>query len=677
MHPKEAKSSETAPLARRGATCGHVATILVLIACVVAISAHAPSTTYAYAQLQQIGAVVGTIQGGEWLLPRDQMGGLARKPQLYAWLDAPILMLTGIYDDFTFRLPTIVASLVMGVLVYVLGRRWFGPRAGLLAACGWGTIHHMAKLMYVAVTDMLLTVFVTASILCADRLLFHRAARSKRGRWLVGLWATMILGAMSKGWGVVNLVLVGLTLATATAVLPGFGALRRVAGGGRKAMLAIRLILRRWRKAAKAVRLGWGLAAMAAALAPVWVGMFARGGEEFARIVRYEFWSRITGGGEIAPHPTSVPPVVHLLYYMLPVTVFAAGAMVLVRPRRWFSRRSPTALPLCWIAAVVLPFSLTHGFRHDYLLPCYAAGALMGAWAIEEVARRGRAGGRVVSNLRHVFAGCPIVIGLLLIVVPVALVFNEHMPPFITENIRVPAIIEPETWWIFAALIPAGALGIAIAIRASLAWRIRALAALAIVGMLGVMFVERHAISRHAQTGDGEKMLRFGRRARRLVGSDEFAVARAHKLAAELYLGRFGADIMDTTTQPKDREAARKIDKAELARRRARAALENLERSAARWLITCDKALVALGAAEADRTGPYKLKLAGGKVRFRTLPESLGTVELATQPIISQRWGRIYLIRLDARKIAKRRAEQMHRRARAIEFMSGKQDWDW
>ena len=389
-----------------------------MIACVIGNSAHAPSNTYAYAQLQQIGAVVGTIESGEWVLPRDQSGALARKPQLYAWIDAPVLMLTGLYNDFTFRFPTVMASFVTGVLVYLLGRRWYGRTGGLLAACLWASIHHMSKLTYVAVTDMLLTMFITASIFCADRLLFHRTARSRRTPWVIALWATMILGALSKGWGVVNLVLVGGTLGVATAVIPGFGVLGAVKGAGRKLSLAVRLVLRRWRRAARATRLGWGMLAMVGVLAPVWIAMRLKGGEEFHKIVYYEFYSRITGRGDVVPHSSSAPPILHLLYYMFPATVFAIGAMVLSGPRRWFSRTSPIAIPLIWIAAVVVPFSLAHGFRPDYLLPAYAAGALMGAWAIEEVHRRARQGGRTVSGLRHSFAAASIIICLSLIVVP-------------------------------------------------------------------------------------------------------------------------------------------------------------------------------------------------------------------------------------------------------------------
>jgi len=670
---------------KKNRTIIDIALIVALIACVIAISAHAPSTTYAYAQLQQIGAVVGTVQSGDWLLPRDQMGGLARKPQLYAWLDAPVLMLTGIYNDFVFRLPTVLASLVTGVLVYSLGRRWYGRRAGLLAACLWVCSHHMAKLMYVAVTDMMFTMWITASIVCADRLLFHRAAGQSRRRWLVGLWVTMIFAAMTKGWGVVNLILVGGVLGLATAVGPGFGVVRTVGGAGGKLLVVVRLILRRWGRAMKATRFGWGMAAMAAVLAPVWIGMFARGGREFRQIVYFEFYQRITGRGAAPPHGASVPAAGYLLYYMLPITVFAIGAMVLVRPRRWVSRNSPIGLPLCWIVAVVAPFSLTHGFRPDYLLPCYAAAALMGAWAIEEVLRRGPGAGAVVSRLRHLFAAAALVVAALLVVVPAMFCFHEYMPRFIAKNLKLPAHVAPETWWILAGLIPAGAAGLVIAVRASLRWRVRRVAVVAIVGMLGVMFVDRHMFSRHARTGDGERLMRFGKEARPVIGGDEFAVCRAEKLGTELYIGRFGRRIIDPQAAGKMPADLRKaaapdlpVGEAGSAKRRAWVAVEILSKHhEIRWLVTCDRGLVELGAAEVDQDGPFKLKLAGRKVRFRPLPESLGEVAFSTEPIISQRWGRVYLIRLEAEKLGDRSAEKMYMRAVFTGHISGKQGWSW
>jgi len=608
---------------RRSWACD-IVLVWLLSALVIAISAHGPSTTSAHAQLQHIGAIIGAIQSGNYLLPRTQLGELAHKPQLYTWLAAPAIALTGAYNDFLFRLPTVLASLAMAVMVYWLGRRWYGRATGLLAACLWVTIQHMSKLTYLAVTDMLLTLWITGSIVCADRLLFHRAAAGRRAGWVAGFWAFMILGALTKGWGLVNPVLVGGTVALATAVGPGFAALGAVSGAGRKAVVAVRLIGRRWLRAAKALRPGWGLPAVAAVLVPLWIAMLLIGGQEFREVVRFEVFQRALGTGRHPPRPGSAPAVAYLVYYLLPVSVFAAGALALVRPRRWFSLAGPLCLPLCWILAVLVPFSLAHGFRPDYLLPCYAAAALMGAWAIEEIRRRRAGGGLAVRCLRHVFAAVPIVIGVGLIVIPPAYLLNDRLPSLLAGAIEVPEFMAAETPWIAAGLVPLGAAIVALAIVASLRWRIGLLAGLTVAGMLGVMFLNTHFISRHARVPDSETMIAFSRQVEPIIGRDDFAVFRAGKLCVELYLGRFGRPIRQQN---------------ELA--------ERLNRLDVPWLITCDRGLVEAGAARPDPQGAFQLKIDGRKCRFQTLPEQIGRVVcVSDRPIVSQRWGRIYLIEI-------------------------------
>jgi len=260
----------------------------------------------------------------------------------------------------------------------------------------------------------------------------------------------------------------------------------------------------------------------------------------------------------------------------------------------------PLCLPLCWILAVLVPFSLAHGFRPDYLLPCYAAAALMGAWAIEEIRRRRAGGGLAVRCLRHVFAAVPIVIGVGLIVIPPAYLLNDRLPSLLAGAIEVPEFMAAETPWIAAGLVPLGAAIVALAIVASLRWRIGLLAGLTVAGMLGVMFLNTHFISRHARVPDSETMIAFSRQVEPIIGRDDFAVFRAGKLCVELYLGRFGRPIRQQN---------------ELA--------ERLNRLDVPWLITCDRGLVEAGAARPD---PH--------------------VCVSERPIVSQRWGRIYLIEI-------------------------------
>jgi 4-amino-4-deoxy-L-arabinose transferase-like glycosyltransferase len=606
--------------------------ILLLMAVVIGSSAHAPSNSYAYSQERQMGASLSTARTGEWLLPRSQYGQLARKPQLYAWLDAPVLLLTGWTCDFAYRVPTILAALGSIVLLYFFARRWYGRTTALLAACLWAASIHMSKMAYLGTTDMLMSFWILASIFCADRLLYRRALRH-RGAWATAFWATIILGSLSKGWGVANVPIVAGVIAIASALGPGFEEVRECRGLLSKFLRAAALVGSRWIAAAKDLRLGWGLLATALVLGPLWAVMLHQGGEEFRKIVYFEIFQRATGQGEGAPRASKVPPFLQLVYYQLPASIPAIAALALVSPRRWFRSDSPVWLPLSWVVAVVGLFSLAHGFRADYLLPCYPAVAMMGAWAIQRVYEQGPSGGKFVRLLRHVFAGGAITAASVLILLPCALVFHDHMPRGIQKNIHIPAAITPLTWNVLTWLIPAGAILIVLTVIFSLRWQVRRVAVTAMLAMLGVQFLDTHVISRHAQIGDGERMIEFARQSREILHGERPLVYQCEKFVTEPYLGEFGIRLHEMEIEGK-----RDVPK------ETREVLAGVNASSSRWLITCDHALVELGAAKPADKGPYQLKVRKQDVSFQTMPQELGEVRCASEPIQSQKWGRIYLI---------------------------------
>ena len=593
--------------------------VLLLAASVVLIAAHGPSTTHAYAQVYSIGSLLSITEGGHWLLPSNPMRGLYRKPPLYLWLAAPVPKVTGLYNDFVFRLPTVVSFLAAAVMVYFMGRRWFGPNAGLLAAALWIAIVHMAKLSYLAMTDMLFAACIIGSILCADRLLFHRCPAPSRWKWAGGFWATMILGALTKGWGLVNPVLVGGTIALAAALGPGWRPLRMLRGRRNRLLIVLSLVLRRWKRAARRLHLGWGLLALAAVLVPLLVATAVAGGEAFRYVLYKEFWQRLTGAGVKPPRPTSVPPAVQLFYYAFPASFFALGALVLVPLRQWFSRRGPLWLSLCWILAVVVPFSIAHGFRPDYLLPCYAAVALMGAWAVHCLAGAEPRGKFRLSMVRHLFAAAPVIAGSLLVALPVLYFLSPHLAHPV---LAVPETVAPATRWALAALPAAGIVILLLAVRASLGWRIRRLAWLAVLALPGVMFIKTHVLSEQARTLDGEKMIAFARAVRPVVRDDQFAVFRIEHACVPLYLGRFGVQI---TSSP---DLAKELNASDI-----------------RWLIISDRGLVEAGAADPNPAGPYRLECRDAHYAFDPQPELLGSVRVRSDnPILLQDFGRLYLI---------------------------------
>src|SRR5271156_7144231 len=102
-----------------------VAVALVAAAVVLSLGIGAPFEKDQETQSAQW--IQAIVQRGQWLLPRDNYGGIDRKPPLYYWLSALAVKAgaTGV-DEVSARL----VSLGAGILLAVAARRWRGGVAG-------------------------------------------------------------------------------------------------------------------------------------------------------------------------------------------------------------------------------------------------------------------------------------------------------------------------------------------------------------------------------------------------------------------------------------------------------------------------------------------------------------------------------------------------------------------
>ena len=164
-----------------------------------------------------------------------------------------------------------------------------------------------------------------------------------------------------------------------------------------------------------------------------------------------------------------------------------------------------------------------------------------------------------------------------------------------------------------------------------------------VAGMLGVALVATHFTSEHARTGDGEIMSAFGQEVRRRVGQEELLTFYADKIALEVYLGRFGTRIPPWV---QDKETAEQTSRRFVEQ--VNAAYPDIP-----YLVTTDRGLIYVGAASPDAQGSYRVRVKqpgqtgeGQKVSIETYPQQLGEVIVSSAPVESQKWGRLYLIRL-------------------------------
>ncbi len=285
------------------------------------------------------------IQTGDWVVPRWSYRPAGTKPPLFTWSIALLSKAAGGVNEWTARLPSAAAALATVLLTYALGVRLFGRPAGFLGALVLSSAFLFWDSARFARSDMFLTLFVTASLVC---LIFGAEARKRSAPWLLGAFAASALAVLSKGP-------VGLALPALVGLL----------------YLTIR---RRW-----GAFPSWSYAAGAAvflALVSPWYVIYGRaaGGEYLWEMLFRQNVTRFVSAFDhrnplyyyVGYFPSNFLPWMGL---MLPALVYGAT--------RGWRRGEAGAMVFLWWAAVFLFFSLSTSKRPSYILPVFPPAALL------------------------------------------------------------------------------------------------------------------------------------------------------------------------------------------------------------------------------------------------------------------------------------------------------------
>jgi 4-amino-4-deoxy-L-arabinose transferase-like glycosyltransferase len=289
---------------------------------------------------------------GDWITPHFNGQPRFDKPILFYWLITLTYRVFGV-TEFAVRLWSALAAVVLVLVIARAARRWFGPPADLLAGLAFMTNLLTALLARAAVTDMVLTLFVTLAILAGVEAL----SGSPHGRrWAVWGWAAMGLAVLVKG--PVGLVIPGMALG---------GAL---------------LVLRELRRGLIRLFPWQGLALFAAITFPWYVLALAANGWAFVEgfVIKHHM-TRYTG--VISSHAGPLwfyLPVALVGFFpwsgFLPRALWQAGA---VARRREAGERADRLLVACacWAIGVFVFFSFARTKLPSYLFPAFPAMALL------------------------------------------------------------------------------------------------------------------------------------------------------------------------------------------------------------------------------------------------------------------------------------------------------------
>src|SRR4051812_21487795 len=327
---------------------------------------------------------------GDWVVPVFNGELRTHKPALLYWCIMASYGAFGI-NEFAARLPSALCAMGSALCVYRMGRRLFGPRAGVWAAVALATSLMFVVAGRAATPDSLLIFCTTAALMifvcgtfrprfettpldAVPQLIVEASYFPQHWPTVVGMYAVMGLGVLAKGP-------VGLILPTA--VIGMFVLVARLPSRNATEGVPYRLIAPfeplHFLKTCWSMRPLTALFAAAAVALPWYFAVGVATNGEFLRSFFFEHnLGRATAslenhGGTIFYYPIAI------LVGFFPWSIFAIPVAIdtALQLRRRDRFHAGYLLAACWVGVYVALFSVARTKLPSYVTPCYPALALL------------------------------------------------------------------------------------------------------------------------------------------------------------------------------------------------------------------------------------------------------------------------------------------------------------
>ncbi len=134
------------------------------------------------------------LESGNWISPRNSVGEIAYKPPFFHWAIAAASSFNGKVTEFTSRIPSAVAFILLVVITHIFLRKRTDEQTALFTAILVFTAYELHRMGFNCRVDMMLTFFIVAAMYS----LYRWYERGMKGiPWVAVLM--MSLGTLTKG----------------------------------------------------------------------------------------------------------------------------------------------------------------------------------------------------------------------------------------------------------------------------------------------------------------------------------------------------------------------------------------------------------------------------------------------------------------------------------------------